>query len=105
MNSLTCWQFLTSLRHCRLPEDMENESSPKKAVDPSAPGYAIAKKIVDFLESISLSQNGSVLRSKTIFGSMVDVGCGDGRSTLLFTPYFKRVTGIDRNNAQVKVIT
>lgn len=80
---------------------MEGSSSPRKPLDASARGHAIAKKILEFLGSISLSQNGSVLRGKKLFGSMVDVGCGDGRSTLLFAPSFRRVTGIDRSESQV----
>lgn len=99
MNVTACWDTLVSSLQRHM--NMEGNRSPRKAVDSSNPGNDLSTRILDFLETVSPSRSGSVFRGKKMFGSMVDVGCGDGKSTLLFAPYFKRINGIDRSKAQV----
>ncbi|GBN64220.1 hypothetical protein AVEN_111293-1 [Araneus ventricosus] len=35
-------------------------------------------------------------------GTAVDVGCGNGQSTVILAPYFKRVHGSDVSEAQIE---
>ena len=58
----------------------------------------VAEKTIDYMKVIS---NG--LDSNGRYGCMVDVGCGSGQSTEVFSPFFKNIFGFDPSASQINV--
>nr|XP_039248714.1 putative methyltransferase DDB_G0268948 [Styela clava] len=71
-----------------------------KDYDKYRPSYSqeVAEKI---MKEVHLQINSSAPFTK--LGKMLDVGCGGGQATCLFSPYFESVLGIDISAGQISV--
>lgn len=56
---------------------------------------------MSFVQATALKDGRTGYSQGRKFDCMVDVGCGDGSSTMQFMPHFRSVTGIDKSKAQV----